>query len=94
MIEKLYDYISHRFIDGVLISEDELYTAFETEFYNGIYPESAIDEHIQIFAQGYDLTGIKIEYEGEIDGISNRGINTNAQLPYQATRGIETKNTA
>lgn len=53
-------------MNGVLISEDELYTAFETEFYNGIYPESAIDEHIQIFATGYELNNIQINYQGEI----------------------------
>lgn len=63
---KLFSYINNRLEeDHVLVDADEVYQAFAIQFDNG-YPVEVIDEVIKDVASVSDLTGIQIQYEGEI----------------------------
>lgn len=74
MENKIWSYISNRYEnDGVLVDADEVYEAFAIEFDNG-YPVDAIDDVMEDFIRCSDLTGIKIEYEGGLHGISIGGV--------------------
>ena len=78
MENKIWCYISNRYEnDGILVDADEVYEAFAVEFDNG-YPVEKIDEVMEDFASCSDLTGIKIEYEGELDGICEERIRKSA----------------
>ncbi|MGD6898645.1 hypothetical protein [Bacillus infantis] len=67
MPDKIFYYISNRFDeDGVLVDADEIYEAFAVEFDNGVSLD-LVDEVMEGFIRCHDLTGIEIQYEGEIE---------------------------
>ncbi len=62
----IWAYINDRYEnDGVLPDADEVYEKFKLEFDNGAQTEW-IDEQMYNFTRCHDLTGIEIQYEGEI----------------------------
>ena len=78
MENKIWSYISSRYAnDGVLPDADEIYLAYQVDFDN-FYSSDLIDEVMKDFASCSDLTGIIIEYEGELDGICEERIRKSA----------------
>lgn len=75
MQAKIWNYINRRYDeDGVLVDADEVYLAFQVDFDNGVSSD-LIDEVMESFESCHDLTGIKIQYEGELSHvIRNRRI--------------------
>jgi hypothetical protein len=62
----IWQYVNDRYEnDGVLVDADEVYKKFELEFTIGAKLEW-IDEVVYNFSRCNDLTGIDIQYEGEI----------------------------
>lgn len=72
MRDQIWSYISNRYEnDGVLVNADEVYMAFQIEFDN-FYSSDEIDDVMEDFISCSDLSGIKIEWEGEINEVRTR----------------------
>lgn len=83
MRDLIWSYVSNRYEnDGVLVDADEVYAAFQMQFDNGADVWS-IDEVIEDFASCSDLTGIKIEYEGDIHAVCYNGAGKDIILSSQ-----------
>lgn len=83
MRNKIWAYVNARYEhDGVLVDADEVYLIYQREFDNGT-PVELIDEVIQSFASIHELSGIKIEYEGELNGTCVKRVAKSLEVPQQ-----------
>jgi hypothetical protein len=67
LAKQIWFYISNRVDnDGVLPSQDEIYIAFVYHFEALGWNPDIIAEQVERYCDCSDLTGVKIEWEGEI----------------------------
>lgn len=69
--EEIFCYIGKRVeFDNVLPSIDDIYTEFQNAFEILGYKTDVIEEMIDSYVSCSDITGVQIEWEGNLDGIS------------------------
>lgn len=65
--DKIWEYISSRVDnDNVFPHDDEIYTEFSFYFEALQYDPNIINEMVKRFASITDLSGVKMEWEGEL----------------------------
>lgn len=69
LYDRIWHYINDRIEEGILPSEDAIYTKFQTYFENGCDP-TMIEFAIKRVVDCSDLSGVQIEWEGLLNGIS------------------------
>jgi hypothetical protein len=80
--DAIWHYVNDRVEEGILPSEDDIYSEFQTYFENGC-DTNMIDAAVKRVVGCSDLTGVQIEWEGELYGSRYRRIKTQPEIPFK-----------
>lgn len=81
LYDRIWSFVSDRVDEGVLPHEDEIYTKFQRSFEIGGADTDLIEEAIKSVVNCTDMDGVEIEWEGKLNGISNRRTLPQSEVP-------------
>ena len=84
LCDRIWYYIGNMVDNSnILPDEDMIYTEFERSFEVYGHNPDIIAETVQSYVGVSDLSGVDIRWEGELDGISRRRIESQLEIPHK-----------